>query len=238
MKDRFLRALYKGGCVAAISEKVWGVWRSHDLRSREIGRVTNDDVQVLRLNGHLKMLGHEAPQRLIWSGPTLALCHVAPSAEAALEPVVADMRGAALLERIVISIEDKRLQEQLLSAAMAYAADIEAAMLPATSAGMNWAAIAAGTRIDGGRSGGTDEGQVASIQASRRIDALRQALSPQTRLVLQALIIDRVSRTAFGRRFAVGDKAGEAKALAALRRLDEAYDNEVRRPERAGTQFA
>lgn len=236
MKQRLLRALQNGGCIAQIRGRDWGVWRQHDLRGRAIGVLDLSEVEALRVSGELKQLGSGEPQKLIWSGGFDVVAAVSPSAGAIL--VVSEQKnsGAALLDRVVAEIEDERQQRRIAQAAIDYAEDIERSFTGGAS-GMNWSAISAGVRIEGGKSRdhyGTTQN---AARASERLARVSENLGAYKQRFLHVLVVDRVTRHAAGRLFSMPVAHAETTARDVLVELADIYDCDVKRPERAQRRF-
>lgn len=238
MKERFLRALYRGGCVAPVSGQNWGVWRGQDLRQRSIGQVSDEEVVHLQICGHLRELGLDEQSRLVWSGPQTELGSVVPNADILGECEAQALNGASLLERVVLGVSSKREQERLIRAATDYQSDYEQFYRASSFGGMNWNAIIAGTRVDGGMVGAGERRRDFANTAKQRKEKLRDLLGEIAEAKLKSIIIDRVSRTAFCRQYSMSSTSSEIKGLALLTALADAYDRRVKRPERAVRQSA
>ncbi len=234
MSARLIRALQRGGCAAEASETHWSVWRASDRRGRAIGTLSVADVELLRLNGDLSLLGGTDDGRLVWTGRVDSLAGRAISAMALIkEPEVQKHHARPLLHRILDGRASPNERRSLAQAARDFAEDVECAENSYSARGMNWNAISAGTRIDGGRQGAPNQRAGYAADAAIRMRTLTHHLPGEDLKFLWRLIIDRETRYAIAQWLAVSPSQSEVRGRRVLRDLAAVYDTQVKRPAQA-----
>ncbi|MDJ0922619.1 MAG: hypothetical protein QNI84_15935 [Henriciella sp.] len=232
MSGRLLRVLQRGGCAAKTSQGDYEVWRKRDLRSRAIGRISGAEIEALRVKGALAVLPLGERQVLVWSGPAYVPALSAGSPDALItKPDPSQRRTVSLLQRVLNRYEQKPEQTRLAEAAFNFRADLELASYGSDVSGMNWRALSAGTRIDGGQSSG-ERSHWRLIRAVRRLDALQEALGVDRFRLLSRLIVDQFTRNAMASFLQSTPNKAEQSAHDALRLLADLYDHKVKRPDR------
>lgn len=233
MNVRILKALQTGGCAALIEGRDWGVWRKRDLRMRPVGKLDVGDVQALRASGKLKLLGSGAVEKLVWSGARGDLNITPPSAEALLKDERLEHSGAALLDRVIASYDDERMQRRIAQAATDYAEDFERSASGGRISGMNWSAITAGVRIEGGKPKDRHASSLTEIGASERMVKIADTLGAFKQKFLHRLVIERATRHAVAQSLSLSVARAETCAASVLEELADVYDQSIKRPERA-----
>ncbi len=176
MSARLIRALQRGGSLARAKPEGWGVWRSRDLRGRQIGSLPDQLVANMLAEGQLKPLGGEHTECLVWAGPMASI----PMMPAGGVTLTHKKDGAAaagrqsLLARLLdtCTCEDRRMR--LARAVRLFRDDMEMAQAQGLTGGMNWQALEAGQRIDGGRA--QTVRAVGGSTSSKRVGGLTRLL--------------------------------------------------------------
>lgn len=121
---------------------------------------------------------------LVWTGPAYMPPTTSGAPDALMHTAEAEAPGhVSLLQRVLKRLEDTVQQTRVAEAAFDFRADCELASQSAGVSGMNWTALSAGTRIDGGAPGDR-MGTNPSTRAARRLDQLQDRLGGDTFRVL------------------------------------------------------
>ncbi len=231
MSARLIRALQRGGCVVETSDKHWSVWRASDRRGRAIGELPAADIDLLRLKGDLSLLGGTDDGRLVWTGRVESLAGRAISAMALTKETDAQKRHVRpLLHRILDGRASPNERRSLARAARDFAEDVACSETDYSSRGMNWNAISAGTRIDGGRDGAQSQRASYAADAVIRMRKLNRHLTSEDLRFLWRLVIDRDTRYAIAQWLAVSPSQSEVRGRRVLRDLAAFYDTKVKQP--------
>ncbi len=234
MSARLIRALQRGGCAAEASDTHWSVWRASDRRGRAIGELSTADVELLRLNGDLSLLGGTDDGRLVWTGRVDSLAGRAISAMALVkEPEGKKHHARPLLHRILAGRASPSERRSLARAARDFAEDVECSENSYSTRGMNWNAISAGTRIDGGQQGAPNQRAGYATDAAIRMQRLNRHLTGEDMRFLWRLIIERDTRYAIAQWLSVSPSQSEVRGRRVLRDLAASYETKIKRPERA-----
>ncbi len=234
MTAKLIRALQRGGCTAPANGGDWKVWRTHDQRTRAIGVLSSSDVAAMRARGDLSLSGEGEGELLTWSGEICQPAQRSVSPAALMMQKVEYQAQRSLLHRILDDCSEPAERCRLARAATDFAEDVERAQTSGRASGMNWQALATGTRIQGGRGAGHGGWTGHAASAAQRLDALLHGqLGAQNFRLLEKLVIEAATRNAIARWRAWSPKQAERSACAALHQLADAYDACVRRPERA-----
>lgn len=234
MNARLIRALQRGGCAVEAGEAQWSIWRASDRRGRAIGTLSAADVELLRLNGDLSLLGGTDDGRLVWTGQVDSLAGRAISAMALIkEPEGKRHHARPLLHRILAVRASPNERRSLARAARDFAEDVECSENSYSARGMNWNAVSAGTRIDGGRQGAPNQRAGYAADAAIRMRRLNRHLSGEDMRFLRRLIIGRDTRYAIAQWLAVSPSQSEVRGRRVLRDLAAIYNTKIKRPARA-----
>jgi len=225
MKPRLLRALARGGCVGRCANGNWSLWRSTDRRGAIITDMTAADVEDLLLNGDLKPMGGDEDAALIWCGALLPPADVKASAQALIGDAERRSCPQSLLQRVLNQISEEGQRRRLRQTALDFAGDFERAQTSGAASGMNWQALATGTRIDGG----PVRDQSARIgyagQAAARVAAVMERFDRDTFRFLERMVVYRETRYALVKRRGVRPAEVEHEGLRVLRKLARLYDD-------------
>jgi len=231
---KLIRALQRGGCTAQTDGGDWKVWRRHDQRTRAIGVLPPADVAAMRARGDLSLSGEGEGEWLIWSGESCQPAQRLVSPAALMMQTVEYQACRSLLHRILDDCSEPAERHRLARAASDFAEDIERAQTSGRASGMNWQALATGTRIQGGRGAGHGGRVGHAASAAQRLAALlHKQLGVQNFRLLEKLVVEAATRNAIACWRDWSPKQAEGSARAALCQLADAYDACVRRPERA-----
>lgn len=233
VRERLIRALQKGGCASRTAEGGYQVWRRRDLRGRSVGQLSGSDIAALRVKGALSVLSLDNRRVLIWSGPAYTPTEASGSPSVLLSDTTGPIeRQVSLLQRVFDHFEGEAEQSRIARAAYDFRADFDLSNRGDSIGGMNWRALSAGTRIDGGRQVALS-GQKYSARAGYRMNLLQDRLGIAAYRLLMVMIVDEVTRNAAGRRLHMKPETAEARAKTAIVALADAYDHAVRRPDRS-----
>lgn len=235
MSARLIRALQRGGCAVEQSSGHWTIWRANDRRGREIGELRSAEVELLRLQGDLAQLGGADDGRLTWAGKVDSLEGKSISANAiSKDEIQTPVKKRPLLQRLLEALLEPSERRRLAKAARDLSEDIERQHAGAAGRGMNWRDISGGGRIDAGRGpSGEDARMGYTLASARRLDHLRKLLGPDDMQLLERLIIELRTRGAIAVRLGIPPKQAELRALRALRKLADMYDQQLKQPMRA-----
>ncbi len=234
MNSKLIRALQRGGCVVEVQPSCWDVWRGQDRRGRSIGQLSDTEIQVLKVDGHLARLGRAEDGRLVWSGG-VAPSNNAVSSPAALVGIANDKRGQirSQLQRLLEDARSAEERRKLAQAALDFAEDVERAETSGAAKGMNWGMIATGGRIQGGVRADY-RGRIGyASRSAQRLKLLQDRLASGEYTLLRRLIVERVTRNALARWLNEAPLDAQRRARRALRHLAEIYAEEISRPARA-----
>ncbi len=238
MKSRLLRALQRGGCILETDDAYWSVWRSRDRRGRTIGLVPAAEVHMLILKGDLSPLGQCEDGRLVWSGPLTALHPTVSAAALVTAEEKQSYRRKSLLQRLLERVVSPRGRRYLARAALDFSEDIERAESGYRLRGMNWQAIRGGTRIQGGRAGGSVYQGNTALAAARRLAAISEISGPESFRLLERVIVEGATRHAISKWLNQRPADAERHALTVLRKLASIYANDLSLPQRSLPQSA
>jgi hypothetical protein len=224
MRPRLLRALARGGCVAQRTNGQWSVWRSIDRRGAIIGDVEAHDIDSYMLSGALKPLGGDADAALIWCGGVPDMTQAQPSSQALLNDAGKSYQAQSLLMRLLCRVDDVERRQRLRNAALAFEGDVERSLSYGGASGMNWQALAAGTRIDGGtaRESGGRIGHAG--RAASRLSLITAHMNADVFRLLERMIVQRETRYALAKWRGARPVDIEREALTGLRQLARLYD--------------
>lgn len=225
MKPRVLRALARGGCVGRRPNGDWSVWRSTDRRGAVIADMDAANVEELLLSGDLKPMGDDEDAALIWCGAALPAADIGASAQALIGDVERRSRPQSLLQRVLSQVSEESQRRRLRQVAQDFAGDFERAQTSGAASGMNWQALAAGTRIDGG----PVRDQSARIgyagQAAARVAAVMERFDRDTFRFLERMVVYRETRYAIVKWRGLRSAEVEHEGLRILRKLARLYDD-------------
>lgn len=232
MSARLIRALQKGGCAAKTPDGSFHIWRSRDLRNRPVGVMRGAEIEALRVRGALSVLDLGERKVLAWTGEAYAYTAETGSADAltAIESRVG--QGAvSLLQRMLNRHEGRREKSRLAEAAFDFRADCELASRTTGIGGMNWQALSAGTRIDGGAPRDNHRPRQ-SDEAARRLNRLQDQMGGEHFRILDRVIVEEVTRNALAVQLGLTPGEAEARAYTAFYALADLYDLAIRKPDR------
>ncbi|NQY97002.1 MAG: hypothetical protein HRT82_07555 [Henriciella sp.] len=214
--------------AAQIGTDRWGIWRSRDRRTRQIGVMTGAEIDILRIRGWVQPLGDEAPPVLVCGPSLLEKPLAAPSAKRLKQ----DQRAQSepLIERMLERCPDRALRQLICETAQHYRADVTCASRLGTVAGMNWDGLALGGRIDGGHGRKSPNGSIAASLAQSRLTIIHSELGSERICFLDRLILGEETQSSLARRFGVRSSLVEGQALAAIRALHQVYKTRVKLP--------
>ena len=220
--ERLIRALERGGCVAWIGEKGWGVWRGQDLRGRCIGRMPDSLVRQLRNEGKLAQQDAR-PRRLYWAQTTPAN---GPENLRTGSPPKSDPRkprkpARRALDLVLASIDDPEVRAIVRAAVQRFEGDVERAT-SGQRVTQNWDTS---LHVDGVGSDRHEHGGLglASQRASRRLSRIQATLGVEVRDLLVGLVIYRRSIAALARQTETSRGQVTEQCRAALVLLAQAY---------------
>lgn len=231
--QRLQRLLRSGAHLFARPDGDWDLYRSADRRRRSVCILPAETVDGLLGQGDLLQLPGQSIACLVWSRrahPDNA------SAPLPTKPINAaldgkDQRGGSLLIRVLEGEQNPITRRRLAVAAMSWREDHEALQTEGVRSGMNWEAIFAGTRIQGGGTPQTLFSRQSGVRA--RLQAIQAGLGDRDRVVLRKMIIAGGTRHAVAKSMGLPDRQTERLASQALHRLANLYENSVRRPGQA-----
>lgn len=231
--SRLLRALQAGGCTAPVAKNQWGVWRKTDRRGRTIGALDAAQVEVLRLRGKLVRLGGCEDERLVWSGAAENTSFPTPSAAALQRDDTVNRHRQSLLQRVIAAAQDDRQRRAWSMAAQAFLFDLELVQRGGQGTGMNWRAMAAGTRVSGGPVKSYAGLSLRAADASGRLQKVQACLGVDGIRFLDRLLVQERSMTAIAAwRGQTGEQV-ERAAIQILNKLGGLYSLEIRMPMQA-----
>lgn len=228
MSERLIRALQNGGMAAQIGADRWGIWRSRDRRTRQIGVMTGAEIDILRIRDWVQPLGDEAPPVLVCGPSLLETQHATPSAKRLIQG--RQVRNEPLIERMLERCPDRALRQLICETVRQYRTDVICASRLGTIAGMNWDGLALGGRIDGGHVRKSPDGSFAASGAQSRLTSIHSELGSERIRFLDRLIIGEETQSGLARRFGIRSSLVEGQALAAIRALQQVYKTRVKLP--------
>ena len=231
--ERMQRLLRAGAHLYARSDGQWDLYRCSDRRRRRVGVLGPERVEALRAGGEVLRQSIEPPECLVWSRrprETGAMVPPLPGRpDGGTTPSQDSGRvSQSLLARVLASEPREIRRRRLAVAALNWRQDIEAVQSLGLSSGMNWTAIQAGTRIDGG--GYSFGGFAGQTSAQDRLRAIERQLSRDERRLLNLLIIKGWTRHAVARSTGLSDRRAEQEAAKVLCRIADLFEKDVRRP--------
>ena len=228
MSERLIRALQKGGMAAEIGADRWGIWRSRDRRTRQIGVMTGAEIDILRIRGWVQPLGDEAPPVLVCGPSLLETQHATPSAKRLKQDRQA--RNEPLIERMLERCPDRALRQLICETVQQYRADVSGASRLGVVPGMNWDGLALGGRIDGGLGRKSPNSSIVASHAQSRLTVIYSELGSERIRFLDRLILGEETQSGLARRFGIRSSLVEGQALAAIRALQQVYKTRVKLP--------
>ena len=225
MKPRVLRALARGGCVGRCANGNWSVWRRTDRRGAVIANMDATDVEKLLLSGHLKPLGDDMNAALIWCGGALPAADVEASAQALIGDVERQSRSQSLLQRVLSQVGEEGQRRRLQQVAHDFAGDFEREQTSGSASGMNWQAVAAGTRIDCGPVGDRSARIGYAGQAATRVATIITRFNRDGFRFLERMVVYRETRYAIAKWRGARPAEVEHEGLRVLRKLARLYDD-------------
>ena len=225
MKPRVLRALARGGCVGRRPNGGWSVWRSTDRRGAIIADMNAADVEELLLSGELKPIGGDEDAALTWCGTVLPTTDVEASAQALIGDVERRCRPQSLLQRVLSQVSEEAQRRRLRQVAQDFAGDFERAQTSGAASGMNWQALAAGTRIDCGSVRDQSARMGYAGQAAARVAVVMERFETCAYRFLARMVVYRETRYAIMKWRGIPSAEVEHEGLRVLRKLARLYDD-------------
>lgn len=229
MARRLIRALERGGAGFLKTDGSFDVRRSTDARSAVIGVLASSEVSELKRQGHIKRLGDIEPPRFVWVGSALVDQMLS---KASLDGFLSDdpPKPSSFVEQVLVSLPDPDEQKRLKQSVQWFRDDYDWAHQSAQIAGMNWNALSLGGRIDGASVHEGKADPLYKVGAERRLKHIERQLLERGYRQIIALVVDRISRKRFAANYRLGSHEAEVRAADLLRRLNWAYEKELKPP--------
>ena len=147
------------------------------------------------------------------------------AAQALIGDVERRCRPQSLLQRVLSQVSEEAQRRRLRQVAQDFAGDFERAQTSGAASGMNWQALAAGTRIDGG----PVRDQSARIgyagQAAARVAVVMERFDADAYRFLARMVVYRETRYAIVKWRGLRPAEVEHEGLRILRKLARLYDD-------------
>ena len=221
---RVLRALQRGGFAARSGAGAWTVWRGRDRRFRPVGELAANEADRLLVAGSLAPSPDPdgAGERRVWVGKVAD--SATPSAEA-VKDAASRHAPRTMLERIILAEKSDERRERLVRSARQFIEDMNLAHRSGLAT-LNWHAVMAGTRIDGGKPRDW-QGDRLARSAKSRLAIIETEMGARGSRLLLGLLIRDMHRAGMAREMGLGLREIDTEARKALVRLSLIYAGKV-----------
>ena len=221
MSRRLIRSLTAGGCCVQRDNGDGLVYRSRDLRKSVIGILPENRIIALKQAGDLVSESHRGVARLVWSKcPPNRQSSTSTPFDCPNRLRIRRPRRS-LFQRMLQKIGPPSHRQAVAGAVDQWCRDVAQAEQATAPAGMNWAAIETGIRLDRQYKGKPREQNYCI--AIKRLDDIRQRITKRQHALIEDMLLDQRSRNAVASRSGMTLADTEQQAMAVLQQLVKVY---------------